>query len=249
METTIDAILNRRLMVEQPKSGFRIAVDSIILAAAVLARTGEKALDLGCGVGGAMLALGVRVPGLNVHGLEIQPEIAEIARGNIKRNRYEDRMQVTTGDVTFLPGELLFCHDHVMANPPYHQLEKHDPSPDESKAIATMTAENALEIWITSAARCLKITGIFTMIHRADRLDEILKAMEPYFGDTEIIPLLPKEGEEAKRILLHAPKGQGAKPVKCRPLVLHRKNGGYTNEVESLVRQATPLTFMKERIV
>jgi tRNA1(Val) A37 N6-methylase TrmN6 len=244
METTVDAILNRRLTVEQPKKGFRVAVDTLLLAAAVQARTGEKALDLGCGVGGAMLALGVRVPGLVVNGLEIQPEIAEICRNNVKRNHYEDRMEVTTGDVTFLPGPLLFCYDHVMMNPPYHEAEKHDPSPDENKRIANTAPGGDLEIWITSAARCLKMSGLLVMIHKADRQDEILNAMQPYFGETEIMPLLPKKGEEPKRIVLRSRKGEGAKPIPCRPMILHRAEGGYTDEVDAILRHGRPLDFV-----
>jgi tRNA1(Val) A37 N6-methylase TrmN6 len=245
METTIDALLNRRVTVEQPKTGFRVAVDTILLAAAVWARTGEKALDLGCGVGGAMLALAVRVNGLNVHGLEIQPELADLCRANIKRNNMENRMDVFTGDVTYLPGNVLFCYDHVMMNPPYHDKAKHDASPDESKAVATTQTMEELEMWIISAARCLKLSGMMVMIHRADRLEEILSYMKPHFGETEVIMLLPKEKETAKRFLMRSKKGEGAKHIPCRPLIIHRTNGGYTDEMEAILKHNRPVDFMK----
>lgn len=244
METTIDALLNRRITVEQPKKGFRVAVDTILLAAAVGARTGEKALDLGCGVGGAMLALAVRVAGLTVNGLEIQPEIAELARANIKRNTFEDRMEVITGDVTFMPGQLLFSYDHVMVNPPYHDSAKHDVSEDETKRIAMAGTTNEMEIWVTGVARCLKLTGIMTMIHRADRLEEILGYMRPYFGDAMVIPLLPKADEAAKRVIIRAPKGEGARHIPCRPITLHRSSGGYTDEMDSILKHNTPVEFI-----
>lgn len=245
METTVDAILNRKVQVEQPKKGFRVAVDTILLAAAVGARANEKAVDLGCGVGGAMLALAVRVEGLTVNGLEIQPEIADLARANIKRNRLEGRMEVLTGDVTYLPGPLLFCYDHVMMNPPYNDPEKSDPSPDESKRIATTATMDELEMWIVSAARCLKQTGILTMIYRADRLDEVLGYMQPHFGETEIIPLLPKTGEDAKRLILRSRKGEGARHVSCRPITLHRSSGGYTDEVDAILKHNRPIEFTR----
>jgi tRNA1(Val) A37 N6-methylase TrmN6 len=246
METTLDALLNRRVMVEQPKKGFRVALDTLLLAAAVVARPGEKVIDLGCGVGGAMLALAVRVHELVVNGLEIQPEIAEMCRRNIARNRFEDRMEVTTGDVTHLPGPLLFCHDHVMMNPPYHEAAKHDASPDESKSIANTEPMGELEMWIISAARSMKMSGILALIHRADRLDEILGYMKPYFGRTEILPFLPKENEPPKRVLIRARKGMGAEPVHCRPLIVHRQSGGYTDDIESALKQARPLEFIPE---
>lgn len=245
METTIDALLNRRITVEQPQKGFRVSVDTILLAAAVNARTGEKAIDLGCGVGGAMLALAVRVPGLHVHGLEIRPEIAELARANIARNNFQDRMKVITGDVTFLPGEILFTYDHVLMNPPYHDAEKHDPSPDEAKRVATIGTADEMEIWVISAARSLKTSGLLTMIHRADRLDEVLGYMKPHFGDAEVIPLLPKTGEEPKRIILRAHKGEGAKKILCRPITLHRPAGGYTDEMDAILKHNRPIEFIK----
>jgi tRNA1(Val) A37 N6-methylase TrmN6 len=248
METTIDALLNRRITVEQPKKGFRIAVDTLLLASAINARTGEKVVDLGCGVGGAMLALAVRVLGLTVNGLEIQPELAELCRNNIKRNTYEDRMEAITGDVTHLPGPLLFCYDHVMMNPPYHDAAKHGASPNESKAIANTGTMEELEMWIISAARCLKQTGHLVMIHRADRQDEILTYMKPHFGDTEIIPLLPKENEPANRILLRSRKGQGAKVIPCRPMTIHRKSGGYTDEMEAILKHNRPIDFMPVKV-
>lgn len=245
METTIDALLNRRITVEQPKKGFRVAVDTILLAAAVNARIGEKAIDLGAGVGGAMLALAVRVHGLIVHGLEIQPEIAELCRSNIKRNTFEDRMQCITGDVTHLPGEVLFAYDHVMMNSPYHESSKHDPSPDESKSIANGQSAEELDMWITSAARCLRKDATLVMIHRHDRLKEILEFMSPYYGDTEVIPLLPKEGEVAKRVILRAHKGTGARYCPCRPITLHRPSGGYTDEMDAILKHNRPIDFIR----
>ena len=245
METTVDALLNRRVTVEQPKKGFRVSVDTILLAAAVTGRSGEKAVDLGCGVGGAMLALAVRVPGLIVNGLEIQPEIADLARANIKRNTFEDRMEVLTGDVIHLPGPLLFGYDHVMMNPPFHDAEKSDPSPDESKRIATIGTTDELEIWVISAARCLKLTGVLTMIMRADRLDEVLSYMKPHFGEVEVIPLLPKKDEDAKRIILRSRKGEGARHVGCKPMIMHRSAGGYTDEMDAILKHNRPIEFTR----
>jgi len=254
METTIDALLNRRVQVEQPKKGFRIAIDTILLAAAVKARVGERVLDLGCGVGGAMLALAARVHKLAIDGLEIQPELVELCQKNIQRNNLTETLQVIKGDVIHLPGEVLFLYDHVMINPPYHEADKHDASPDASKSIANTEAPaksghmSPLEMWVISAARCLKQSGIMVMIHRADRLDEILGYMKPMFGDVEILPLLPKVGEEAKRVVIRARKGEGATPIPCRPLALHRPSEGYTDETDAILKHAKPLEFVPEEV-
>ena len=181
---------------------------------------------------------------LIVHGLELQPAIADLARANITRNKMDERMEVTTGDVAYLPGPMLFIYDHVLMNPPFHDAAKSDPSPDESKRISMMGEAEDLSIWIVSAARCLKLAGTLTMIMRADRLDEVLGMMKPYFGDASIIPLLPKFGDVAKRVIVQARKGEGATPIRCRPLILHRSSGGYSDETEAILKHNRPITFI-----
>lgn len=99
METTDDVILDGRVKLTQPKEGYRAAVDPVLLAASVRAQAGEKALDLGCGVGAAMLCLGTRVDGLAIDGLELQSELADLARANVAANGFAERMAVYTGDL------------------------------------------------------------------------------------------------------------------------------------------------------
>ncbi|MER2520416.1 MAG: methyltransferase [Bdellovibrionales bacterium] len=102
METTCDGILGHRIQLEQPRKGFRVAVDTVFLAAAVQIEPGQTALDAGCGVGGAMLCLAARVPGIKIMGIEIQPELVELCRHNIERNGMQDRAQVVEGDINHM---------------------------------------------------------------------------------------------------------------------------------------------------
>ena len=244
METTCDGILNRRVTIEQPAKGYRVAVDTILLAAAVPAKAGEKALDLGCGVGGAMLALACRVPRLFVTGVEIQSELAELCRRNIMRNKFEDRMSVINADLLIpdtcpLPSDF----DHVLMNPPYHDQTRHDVSAVESKRIANTEKKGDLAQWIGRAAQALKPIGTLTLIHRADRLDDILNHIRNLFGDAEILPILPLAGTPPKRVILRAYKGKMGAPKHFPGFVLHQTDSRYTDAAESILRHAKALEF------
>ena len=113
-----DAFLGGRLRLWQPLQGYRAAIDPVLLAAFVPARPGQRVLELGCGGGTAVLCLARRVPGLELHGVEIQPDYAELARRNAAENGLALRVHV--GDVLDLPAGLRLGFDQVLANPPFH---------------------------------------------------------------------------------------------------------------------------------
>ncbi len=118
-DLTRDAFLDGRIRLWQPRTGYRAATDPVFLAAFVPARPGERVLELGCGAGAAALCLARRVPDLDLHGVEIQPAYAELARHNATENGLA--LTVHEGDLSHPPHALRrLVFDHVLANPPYH---------------------------------------------------------------------------------------------------------------------------------
>ncbi len=97
MDVTRDQFLGAQLLIYQPRDGYRAGVDPVLLAASVPAKAGQSVLELGCGVGVGVLALGRRVAGLDLTGLEIQPDYAEMARENAAYNGLS--LTVVTGDL------------------------------------------------------------------------------------------------------------------------------------------------------
>lgn len=211
--------LDGRLRLLQPAEGYRAATDPVLLAAAVPARPGQSVLDLGCGVGTATLCLGHRVPDLELHGLELQPEYAELAERNATSNRIP--VEVHPGDVRQMPPAIRERgFDHVLTNPPWHEAEA-IASPVAGRDTANRLADLTLTSWITAGLARLLPGGWFTLIQRATWLPEILSALAPRAGDITVLPLQARENRDAKRVIVKARKGSGGPFRLAPPLVLH----------------------------
>jgi tRNA1(Val) A37 N6-methylase TrmN6 len=241
-QTTLDGLLNKRVVFEQPAEGYRVAVDTVLLAAAVPALGGDRILDLGCGAGGAMLCAACRMAGLKGLGLEIQKELVVICKRNIDRNAFASGLDVRQGNATTLPPELHGAFDHVLMNPPYHDEATHDVSPNVMKRKANATGGDLGE-WIASAFKALKPSGTLALIHTARHRDEILKLLAEGFGDLEILPLLPKTNAAPKRLIFRARKSALFAAKECNALILHDKSGRFTKEAESILREGSALKF------
>jgi len=242
--TSINGILNHRVQLEQPVDGFRVAVDTVLLAAAVPASSGEKILDLGCGVGGAMLCVARRIENISGLGIDIQSDLVEMCGRNIERNKeFASGLSVKLINVTDLPTNLHGSYDHALMNPPYHDEKAHSVSSNESKRVANSESdEGDLGFWIYSAALALKHGGSLSIIHRADRRDEIVSILLDFaFGDIDLFPIAPMLGRDPKRIIVRARKKAAPEYVERCPLILHKSDGGYTDEADELLRNAQGL--------
>lgn len=240
-ETTEDTLLGGRVVLRQPATGYRAAIDPILLAAAVPAKAGAHVLELGCGAGAAALALAARLPEMRVTGLERDPDMAQLCQANIDANGMGRRVTVLAGDLLAPPPELAAGgFDHVMANPPYLDPARADLSPDRGRRAANAEGAATLTDWVAAALAAVKRKGWITLIHRADRLDALIAAFAGRAGGITILPLWPKAGASAKRVILRARKGVQSPSVVLSGLVLH-ENSGYTAAAEAILRDAAPL--------
>jgi tRNA1(Val) A37 N6-methylase TrmN6 len=236
---TEDALLGGRVRLLQPARGYRVAVDAVLLAAAVDAAAGARILDLGAGVGAVGLCLLARLPGCTVVGIELQTALAALAERNAALNGMTNRVQTLVHDLARpLPADL-GSFDHVVSNPPHLAAAVADPSPDPSKALATVESSADLARWLGVATDAAKPAGTLLVIHRSDRLEEIVDRLGRLgWGDVTLKRLPP-----ARRVLVRARRT--VKPVRHEvpPLTLHRPDGRYTDEAEAILRHAAPLAF------
>lgn len=218
-DLTHDRFLDGRLMIRQPRAGYRAAMDPVLLAAACAAQSGQSVLELGCGAGVASLCLGRRVAGLDLTGLELQPAYADLARRNAATNGIA--LEVLEGDLARMPGALRGrVFDHVIANPPYFPPGQGTAARDAGREQAQREA-TPLSDWVRHGLKRLKPGGWITVIQNADRLPELLSALSQGAGSIAVLPIVPRAGRAAGRVLVQGRKtGRGAFQL-LAPLVLH----------------------------
>jgi len=245
--TSEDAVLGGRLTLRQPQRGHRFGHDAILLAAAVPARLGEHAIDLGSGVGAAGLALARRVAGVAVTLVEIDPALAALAAENAKRNGFADRvhalcLDVGAGHAAFAAAGLeQGAADHILMNPPFNP--PHNPSPERDRRRAHRAETGTLPRWLSTAARLLHPGGTVTLIWRADGLGEVLASLTASFGAIAILPIYPKPDAPAIRILVRAVAGSHG-PLSLEPgLVLADSDGKPAAAAEAVLRDAAALSI------
>jgi tRNA1(Val) A37 N6-methylase TrmN6 len=238
-ELTEDAVLGGRIRIRQPARGYRVNVDTLLLAASVEA--GPRLMEAGCGVGAGLLTVASLCADAKLVGVERDQNIADIARENVAMNAMSDRVEIVTGDVLERSANI-GVFDGVFVNPPY-DAEGEGRPPAEGRHYAHV-AEAPLDVWIAALADRLTGGAALTMIHRAHKAAEILAALDGRLGAAELIPIHPRAGEAAKRILVRARKGSRA-PLRLWPaLVLHDASGAkYTPETEAILRGDAAIRF------
>lgn len=229
-------LLGGRVRLLQPTEGYRAAIDPVLLAAAVPDGRWTTALDVGVGTGAALLCLRARLGPRAITGLELLPDHADLAERALALNGFDD-CAIVRGDLRDRPlaGR---SFDQVLTNPPFHGPGT--ASPHAGRATAHME-EMPLEDWLDACLRLLVPRGGLTVIHRADRLDAILAALHGRAGAVEIIPLWPKAGLAAKRVIVRARKGLKSPATLLPGLVLHAADGGYTAAAEAVLRDGASL--------
>ncbi|MEL6689022.1 MAG: methyltransferase [Pseudomonadota bacterium] len=235
-----DAFLGGRVVVSQPHDGYRAGVDAVFLAAACPAKASETVLELGCGVGVAALCLAAR-SGAVVTGVEKQPTYAALAR--------ENGLEVVETDLADLPADLRQKQfHHVMFNPPYFDPSKGAAAPNADRQ-AARAEETPLPVWFDVALKRLRPKGHLTVIHRAERLPDLLNAMPVRFGAVEVLPLQARVGRAAHLILLRARKDSRTPFKLLAPKTIHAAaqhegdHPDYTPEFESILQDGAALSF------
>lgn len=242
---THDALLGGLVRLKQPRKGQRASADAVMLAAAVATKSGAQVLELGCGSGVAMLCLAARLKNVTVAGIELQPDLVALCARNIAANGFEDRLAVHEGDIRArrIAGLTPNSFDQVFANPPYFDAARHRVSPHAGRAAARADGGEAADLghWVAAMLRYAKPNAGLTLIHKAERLGDILAAFAGKAGAIRVIPLWSRPGQPAKRVIVRAVKGSRA-PLTLTPgLLLHTDDGGYLPEIDAVLRNGAAL--------
>lgn len=244
-DLTSDAFLGGLLQISQPRRGYRAGVDPVLLAASIAAKPSQSVLELGCGVGTAILCLGRRISGLALTGVELQADYAELARHNANANDLP--LRVITADLRALPADLRQQRfDHVLMNPPYFDRDTGTPAADPGRDTA-LGGATPLADWIDIGARRLAPQGYLTLIQRIERLPEALAALQGRLGSIVIRPIAGRSDRAPGLFILRA-RQEGRAPFRLLPaLIMHQgaahdaDKDSYTAQVVQILRNGADL--------
>ena len=237
--TTLDDFLGGRLKIEQPAKGHRSGSDAVLLAAAVPAKAGERIVELGAGVGVALLCLLARVEGAIGVGVEIDASAVDLATRNVERNGFGEAARFLVADIRQRLGSLNpGSFDHVIANPPFFVAEAGTVSKQQSRARARTSSAEDLDLWTRRAADLLRHGGRLTLILRSERLADGLAALGSRFGGIEILPL--RTGVASDRVILQARKGSRA-PLSLAAEIVLQEKGRYLPAIQKVLREGAAL--------
>lgn len=240
-KTTTDTLLDGRVKIIQPEQGYRVAIDPVLLAASVQVAPGSRVLDVGCGTGAALFSVLARIESIGGVGLEQRADSAGLATQGIHANGLSSRAQVVIGDLADPPSELGAPFDAVMTNPPFFEAGTVPRRAEQDTAHAVM--DMSLSGWIKLCLSLLKKDGQFAIIHRAERLSDIIQSLSGC-GATNVFPLWPKPNRPAKRVVVTARKGRKSPTTLQSGLVLHGEDDAFTPEAEAILRDGAALEFL-----
>ena len=242
MKTDTTGFLAGQIQLSQPIDGYRAGIDAVLLASAMDISAGKKAVEFGCGPGTAIFCAAILNPEARFLGLEKDDAIATLANENLQFNDSQSRVEIQNCDALDWKSDKAV--DAIFFNPPFFDDPSSLRAPKPEKTAAWMN-ETSLDDWIRTALKRLIEGGVLTLIHRADRLADILAALEAKAGDIQILPIQPRATQPAKRVIISARKVSKA-PLCIRPaIVLHPEKGSsYTPEADALLKGHEKLALL-----
>lgn len=230
----IDDLEYKGLKIIQNKEWFCFGIDSIILTGfAKEAKKGSKILDLGTGTGIISILLSKKIENSQITAVEIQNEVADMAKRSVKMNHLEDRIEIINDNITNLTKKLgQGQFDVVVTNPPYKKKETGIVNENNIKMISRHEITADLEDFIRIASEQLKDKGSFYMINRPERIADIVEYLRKYKLEPKELRFLQSTVNKAPNGVLVKAVKNGGKFLKVKePLIIYSNKGEYTQEI------------------
>lgn len=235
---TADTFFNGRIRVKQNRAGYRFSIDAVLIAGLTIPSPDDTVLDLGTGCGIIPLILAYRHPKIKVYGIEVQQQLADLAIINVEENRMKDRITIHCMDMKKLKHDMMSGPvDLVVSNPPYRKAESGRINPDQQRAVARHEIKATLSDVVETAQRMLRTAGRFVTVYPAERMADILIQMRSAGLEPKSLRTVHSDRHtDAKLIIVEGKKG-GRPGLKIgSPVIIYRKDGSYTEEVQEMFK-------------
>ena len=235
-DEAIEDLLRGSLKIIQKKSGYRFSIDAVLLANFAGIKKGDSVVDLGSGSGVIPLILSFRHESVNVTGIELDAESADMAKRSVELNKLSGRISIAQKDIREIKKLLLpEAFDSALANPPYGKLDTGRVNPNEQIAAARHEIAGGLDDFLGAASYLLKYKGRLSIIYPARRFADVIAGMRSFNLEPKRMQMVhSREGEGACLVLVEGVKGGGVEMEVLKPLYIYARDGSYTVELEEM---------------
>lgn len=230
----IDDLQINNLQIIQKKDGFKFGIDAVLLSDFAKDAPSKRTLDLCTGTGIIPILLSAKTSTPEIHGLEIQHDICDMAKRSVEHNGIGERVHITEGDLKNaceIYGSVSF--DKITCNPPYMECGKGIVNHTDSLTVSRHEIMCTLEDVIRVSSKLLKQHGKFFMVHRPSRLADILCLMREYkIEPKRLLMVHPSASKAANLLLIEGAKCGGRELKLMPPLYVYNEDGTYTKEID-----------------
>jgi tRNA1Val (adenine37-N6)-methyltransferase len=235
-DESLDPLFQGKLLFIQKRNGYRFSMDAVILARLTLAGKGDRVLDLGTGCGVIPLILSLNPDCGPLVGVEVQPELVELAERNVLLNGRQESIRILHMNFKDIKAHFeAGSFDVVVSNPPFGTPGTGRISPLPQRAVARHEIEASIEDVLDAALYALKTGGRLFVIYPASRLVRLICGLKKRSLEPKTLRMIhAREGAEAQLAVVHAIKGGGEELTVLKPLYIYNLQGRYTPEMEQL---------------
>lgn len=236
----IDNLGLDNLRIIQNTDGFCFGIDSILLSDfSKSIKKNSIVVDIGTGTGIISILLSKKSKAKKIYGVEIQDEVADMAKRSVELNKLQEKVQIINDDIKnineYIENNTVDC---IVTNPPYKKIDAGIKNENEKLLISRHEIKCNLQDIAEISRKLLKDKGEIYLVHKSERLVDIITTFRQNKLEVKLLRLVqPTRDSEPNLVLIKAVKNGGEFLKIEKPLIVYKENGEYTEEILEIYGQ------------